>query len=301
MPTTRMLIDRLHTDASLRRICGWERRSQIPDESSFSRAFAEFAASELPTKVHEVLIETAYQSSVICHVSNDSTPVEAREKPVKKDKKEKKSKKRGRPRKEDERPPQEAKRLDKQLNMTQEERLTELPRLCDVGVKMSSKGHMKSWIGYKLHIASGDGGVPISAILTSASIHDSQVAIPLLEETKKKVSNLYDLMDSAYDCPQIVKYSQELGHVPLIDKNLRRNKEAKKEQELESMAQKTIRWKPSEVIRYNERSTAERVNSRLKDEFGGRFVRVRGAAKAACHLMFGILALAADALLNLVR
>ena len=32
--------------------------------------------------------------------------------------------------------------------------------------------------------------------------------------------------------------------------------------------------KTSEVIRYNERSTAERVNARLKDEFGGRVVRV---------------------------
>ncbi len=33
--------------------------------------------------------------------------------------------------------------------------------------------------------------------------------------------------------------------------------------------------KTAEVIRYNECSTAERVNARLKDEFGGRVVRVR--------------------------
>jgi hypothetical protein len=38
----------------------------------------------------------------------------------------------------------------------------------------------------------------------------------------------------------------------------------------------------------------ERVNARLKDEFGGRFVRVRGAVKVKCHLMFGILVLAVD-------
>lgn len=33
MPTTRSLLDRLTTDSALRRICGWERLSDIPDES----------------------------------------------------------------------------------------------------------------------------------------------------------------------------------------------------------------------------------------------------------------------------
>ena len=42
------------------------------------------------------------------------------------------------------------------------------------------------------------------------------------------------------------------------------------------------------------RSTVERVNGRLKDEFGGRSVRVRGHAKVLCHLMFGIVALTVD-------
>ncbi len=44
----------------------------------------------------------------------------------------------------------------------------------------------------------------------------------------------------------------------------------------------------------------ERVNARLKDEFGGRMVRVRGNAKAMCHPMFGIVALAADQILRLI-
>ncbi len=44
----------------------------------------------------------------------------------------------------------------------------------------------------------------------------------------------------------------------------------------------------------------ERVNGRLKDEFGGRMVRVRGHAKVMCHLMFGILALTANQLLSFV-
>ena len=43
----------------------------------------------------------------------------------------------------------------------------------------------------------------------------------------------------------------------------------------------------------------ERVYSRLKDEFGARMVRVRGASKVMAHLMFGVLALTVDQLLKL--
>ena len=56
----------------------------------------------------------------------------------------------------------------------------------------------------------------------------------------------------------------------------------------------------AEDIRYNERSSAERVNGALKDNYGGRFVRVRGPAKVYCRLMFGVLALAAEQLMRLV-
>jgi hypothetical protein len=34
-------------------------------------------------------------------------------------------------------------------------------------------------------------------------------------------------------------------------------------------------------------------NSNLKDNFGGRCVRVRGAAKVMAHLMYGLIALTA--------
>ena len=46
--TTRELIDRRNCDKVLRRLCGWETRYQIPNESMFSRAFAKFAESRLP-------------------------------------------------------------------------------------------------------------------------------------------------------------------------------------------------------------------------------------------------------------
>jgi len=56
----------------------------------------------------------------------------------------------------------------------------------------------------------------------------------------------------------------------------------------------------AEDVRYNERTTVERANARLKDEFGARSVRVRGHAKVMSHLMFGVCALAADTVLRLV-
>ncbi len=44
----------------------------------------------------------------------------------------------------------------------------------------------------------------------------------------------------------------------------------------------------------------ERVNGRLKDEFGGRHLRVRVPGKVLCHLMFGILALTVEQLIRLM-
>ena len=79
------------------------------------------------------------------------------------------------------------------------EMLADLPRTCDVGVKRDAKGHQESWSGYKLHVDAADGGVPLSCILTSASLHDSQAAIPLATLTAARVTNLHDLMDSACD------------------------------------------------------------------------------------------------------
>jgi hypothetical protein len=56
----------------------------------------------------------------------------------------------------------------------------------------------------------------------------------------------------------------------------------------------------AEHVRYNERSGAERVNANLKDNHGGRTVQVRGPAKVMCHLMFGVLVIAATQIIRLV-
>jgi hypothetical protein len=43
------------------------------------------------------------------------------------------------------------------------------------------------------------------------------------------------------------------------------------------------------------------MNARLKDEFGGQNIWVKGCTKVMGHLMFGILALSVDQLMRLRR
>jgi hypothetical protein len=309
--TTTLLIERLKSDKNLRRICGWEKQSELPSESTFSRAFEEFSNTALPERVHHALIEKTLGNEIVQHNSRDSTAIESREKPIEKPKAKETStnheanlrpKRKGRPKKGEERSIQapELTRVEKQRKMTLEEMLNDLPKGCDKGAKKDSKGNIMYWTGYKLHLDIVDGGIPVSAILTSASLHDSQVAIPLATITGKKITNLYDIMDSAYDVPSIIEDSKARGHVPLVDKNPRRDKELKKAIETENKARRALNWEPAEERRYHERTAAERANSRLKDEFGATKVRVRGNVKVACHLMFGVLVLAADQLIKLV-
>jgi hypothetical protein len=297
LPTTSGLIERLAVDATLRRLCGWERASQVPSESTFSRAFAEFAESSLPNQVHEALIKKTYKDCIIGHISRDATAIEAREKPVKVETPKTPKRKRGRPKKGEVVAKPEPRRLERQLGQTLPRMLADLPTHCNVGTKRNAKGHTTSWIGYKLHIDTA-GDIPISCLLTSASLHDSQAAIPLALITASRVVNLYDLMDSAYDAPEISDKSRALGHVPIIDANPRRD--GKTLAETEARAKRRAGYALPEDLRYNQRSSAERVNGTLKDNCGGAHVRVRGAPKVFCHLMFGILVVTVEQMMRLI-
>jgi hypothetical protein len=306
LPTTSMLIERFAVDKQLRRLCGWEHPGQVPSEATFSRAFAEFARSELPGRMHEALIKRSHKDRLVGHISRDATAIEAREKPVKtaapgaSTSAQPPKRKRGRPKKGEVVEKKEPRRLERQAAMSLDEMLSDLPTHCAVGTKRNAKGHTTSWIGYKLHLDVADGDIPISAVLTSASLHDSQVAIPLATMTACRVTNLYDLMDSAYDAPEIEAKSRALGHVPIIDRHPRNVPGGKEAIAAEAHAQRKAGYVLAEDLRYNERSAAERVNGRIKDDFGGRYVRVRGHAKVLCHLMFGVLALTIDQLMRLV-
>ena len=304
IPTTSALIERLQVDRALRRICGWERRSEVPSEATFSRAFAEFAAQNLPERVHEQLVRRHLRDHIIGHISRDATEIEAREKPCRRSPDDlpppaPPKRKRGRPRKDEVLPPKPLTRIEQQRTQSLDEMRAGLPTQCDVGVKRNSKGFKETWIGYKLHLDTANGIVPVAAILTAASTHDSQVAIPLARTSEQRVVWLYDLMDSAYDAQPIIDDCLAAGRVPVIDRNTRRDTALKAEIAAERARRRLIKIPDPTDLIYNERSTAERANARIKDEFGGRHLRVRGHLKAFCHLMFGVAVLAADSILRL--
>ena len=297
LPTTAGLIERLIVDRALRRICGFSMWKKLPGESTFSRAFTEFAEAGLAERTHAALVLDTLGDRLVGHISRDGTAIEAREKPAKRPVSSKaegedvpeaapaEKKKRGRPRKGEIREAKPGK-LEQQQGKPLARLLEELPRDCDRGSKCNAQGYKNSWNGYKLHIDTADCGIPVSALLSSASMHDSLASIPLSLMTAQRVTSCYDLMDAAYCSSVLREHSRSLGHVPLIDHNPRRGEK--------------IEFTPSEAQRYKERSQAERTNARLKDDYGGRHIRVRGNAKVMSHLMFGVLALTADQILRLL-
>ena len=314
--TTAQLLERLAQDAQLRQICGWNLARQVPHESTFSRAFAEFAEMELPQFVHEALIRETQQDRLIGHIARDSTAIEARERFPETEqpkaapaagagggrkRRAKKGTRGPHKRWKGGKPlttPKADTRLHRQRSMGLSEMLKELPLECSIGVKTSSKGHQQYWRGYKLHLDVADGQIPISAVLTGAKVHDSQVAIPLATMSAQRVTYCYELMDAAYDAQEIREHSQDMGHVAIVDPS-GRGRKSKSVTIPMGKPRRQFSW--AEAERYKERTMIERVNGRLKDEFGARSVRVRGAAKVMAHLMFGVLALTVDQIQRLLH
>ena len=297
--TTRQLMELLRSSPQIRRLCGWNAVSDLPHESTFSRAFAEFAQSQLPALLHKALIATTHGKRLVGHISRDSTAIAARERfpdpPAQPAGKKKKYTKRPKRAKAGER----GTLIEKQSKMSLQKMLAGLSTACAIGVKKSSQGHTQYWRGYKLHLDVADGQIPISAIFTGANVHDSQVAIPLMTMTTQRVVYLYDLMDSAYDADAILAHSRSLNHVPIVAPHPRRNGKSQSILPKVSAPKKAPEMTWAQQDRYKERTSIERVNARLKDEFGGRHIRVRGAAKVFAHLAFGLVALTVDQLLKL--
>jgi IS5 family transposase len=258
----------------------------VPSAATFSRAFAEFAQSGLADRVHQALIRQHLSGEIIGHISRDSTEIEAREKPRPTPASAPNlPRRRGRPPRGETAAPWPLTRLQRQLEQSPEAACAELAQECGVGCKLDSKGHRHYWIGYKAHLDVTDDMLPITVLTTSARVHDSQVAIPLARLTGGRVTALYELMDKAYDAAPIYEATRALGHVPLIA--------------ISGRTRCRPPLDPAQERRLGARSAVERVHARLKDEFGGKQVRVRGHCKVHAHLMFGILALFADQLLKL--
>lgn len=289
--TTRDLIDRLKVDRRLRLLCGWRHLKDIPHESKFSRVFNLLSKNKAAARAHERFVKEYLGEEIFFYHATDSTAIELREKPLKKETlMPKEKKKRGRPKKGEKREPKES-ILQKQQKMeSTKEMLSLISTATDVGIKQNAKGHRYQWIGGKLHLGVVDGDIPISAIYSSASVHDSSVALPLMNESSAKVTYLYDLNDSAYHAEIIENFSQSKGHVQIVDINPKNSQTLHDEKEGESILRK-LGFQTRKSNHYGHRSSVERVNGNLKDNYGCQNIYYQGATKVSSVLNFAVLSL----------
>lgn len=279
IPTTRDLVERLGLDARLRRVVGFVGR--VPSEATFSRAFAEFAASGLSDEAHEEATRKYLAQEIVFHASVDASTIPARERGARKVPKVKaEPQKRGR--KPGQQTGERTKPLapqEQQLRQSVPEMLFAMPRVCDHGLKIGPRGYLVHWQGYKAHASIGDEGIPLAFLTSSASLHDSLGAIPLLKLAGRRARILYDLMDKAYLSGPIEETVRSLEQVAIVPPKKLRKDDPKPE------------LTPDRKKRYRNRTTVERFFADLKDNHGGNHLFVKGGEKVHAHLMMGVLAI----------
>ena len=280
-----LLRQRLLSDSSLRKICGF---TKVPSEATFSRRLEQFAKTNLPETTLARLVREHHEGTLVRVIARDSTSIRAREKAVnrKKDVKVRKYK-RGRPRKDEVREPMESKRVALQFKQSPGKSLSELDKACGWGCKANSQGKIQYTKGYKLHLDVTDQGIPISSCVTGANVHDSQLAIPLEKMTERRVKHLYSMADSAYDFAEHRQYIGGRGRVAIIDPNNRRNPVKR---ELTTL----------EREQYKARTVVERANSHLKDHLLPAALYVKGYRKVAFVLQIAVLCLAVIKILQIM-
>lgn len=286
-PTSKDALAEARRSPSMRRLCGWESLGDVPSESTVSRAFDDFATDEIAQGLFRGFVAKVTDGRIVLHRSIDSTEIDVRERAATQDEKAEAAKAAAIREKVDANTA-DFNALALQAGRDGRTNLALLPRLCDWGCKRNSKGKVQYWRGYKLHIAVADGDFPIAACLTSASIHDSKVAIPLMQLADGAALSLYDLEDAGYDAKEIRDFSSSHGHVPIIDINPRRGEKP------DERGEKVVRIPTAEKVRFRNRTGVERVNGHLHDAHGGRTVRVRGYSKVFLHLMLGLLVIAVE-------
>ncbi|MDP2815463.1 MAG: transposase, partial [Rectinemataceae bacterium] len=278
--TVRDLRSRLLSDSNLRSICGMD---VVPSEATFSRRIKEFCSRPLMTETLNSLVEEYQKDRLVGHISRDSTAIPVRETPINKKRDvvvKALKRKRGRPRKGEIRAAKEPSTIELQVHRSARNSLSKLQKDCAWGCKKNSQGKVSYWKGYKLHLDVTDIGLPVTAIVTGANVHDSQAAIPMEKLTGKKVNHLYSVMDAAYDAKPVDGFIRSENRIPLIDPNRR----SKSDQRA---------FDPAEKARFKVRTTVERANAHLKDWLIPNQIFVRGFAKVSFLLMCGVVCLAA--------
>ena len=86
LTTTRDLPERPDSDTALRQLCCRSGFTEIPSGATFSRAFATFAESEFPNRIHEAVVRGLMGDELTEHVSRDPAAIGSRGKPAPKPK-----------------------------------------------------------------------------------------------------------------------------------------------------------------------------------------------------------------------
>ena len=79
-----------------------------------------------------------------------------------------------------------ANRLAQQARQKASVALSGLNTLCCWGCKRNSQGNVSYWKGYKLHLDVTDMGIPVTAVVTGANVHDFQLAIAMEKLAERK-------------------------------------------------------------------------------------------------------------------
>ena len=249
----------LETSMGVRMTVGME---NVPSESVVSRRSKELAKTLNVDKMFDEVTSAFFAGRDICNLSIDSTPIDAREKPVKKDPEKKETKKRGRKKTGSKEQAEYLARLAEEARIDEaaktgdlKEFLSTLEDRCSITGKKNSKGYMQWRIGYKVHLAVDDFGIPVSYFISGACVHDSKVAVPLMRMARERARFLYALMDGGYSSSDIVEFTADnMDAVPVID--FKADVNGVKEE-----------MDPAKKDRYKARTTVERTNSELKDCF----------------------------------
>lgn len=278
IPTMENLRRRLEADPNLRMLCGF---THVPSLATFSRRLSGYSNSTILSDLLDDIIHTYVTGKRIEYICRDSTAIAARETAINtKSGIKPEVKKRGRPRKDEVRPEKKQTNIEKQITQESDKSLSDMNKSCAWGVKKNSQGNMSYWKGYKLHLDVTDLGIPVTALVTGANVHDSQLAIPMEQITGKKISWQYSLMDAGYDADTIISFIKSQSRLPLIDQNKRRK-------------QRRPDFTDNEKKRYAVRSTVERANAFLKDWLIPERICFRGYKKVSFFLMCAVVNLAA--------
>lgn len=242
IPTIKDLVKRLVHDPIFRLDCGFLVSDSVPSEATYSRMIHVISQSNVLDTMHDQLISLALSEGFINDtiIACDATHFEARDASKPSKKKEITKQKRGRKSKE-ERAAWLAEQQENESNLTTYERKlvdqlsisttqlwNDIPIEPQWGIKKNSNGKNTFWHGFKGHLAvSTKSQYIIARLMSSANLHDSKAAIPLLKKMNDIAPEHFTtaIFDAGYDYEPIYRQALQQKMRTVIPYNVRKESE----------------------------------------------------------------------------